>query len=242
MCVPGLDPVTLMSVAASAGGAFINNRMQNQAISEQNRQNRIAMDRERQNREAETVRQRDWEGQQAEAAMRALTDADPARVAEESQRMVDAPDNRTVAAADEYNVPSLQGQVQNEDVNESIGSTIAGQTARTREMLRAAALMQAQGVQANDIAQSLFGMGSDVANIGSNRRGSINVGRMETSVPAATVTRSNSPLGDLLMVGGQAMAGRAGQRAGMNAGMGTTYVPGMPLNANPTLGPLNFGR
>jgi hypothetical protein len=222
MCVPGLDPLTLAGVAASVGGSVMNNRAQNQAISEQNRQNQAAMIREREAREAETGRQREFELAQAESVTRALSEADPVRTATESQRMVDEPSNQVVAAADDYNVPTLQGQVQNADVNENIGQTIAGQTARTREMLRSAALLQAQGVQNNQIANALFGMGSDVANIGSNRRGSIGVAQLETRIPAATVTRSSSPIGDLLMLGGQSLAGFGGQKAGFGA---TPYSP-----------------
>jgi len=217
MCVPGIDPITALGVAGSLGGSLINNRIQNQAISEQNRQNQIAMVRERDAREAEVGRQREFELAQAESVTRALSDADPARAATESQRMVDEPSNQVVAAADEYNVPTLQGQVRNEDVNENIGQTIAGQAARTREMLRSAALLQAQGTQNNEIANALFGMGSNVANIGSNRRGSMNAAGLETRIPAATVTRSSSPIGDLLMLGGTALAGYGGQRAGFGA-------------------------
>lgn len=235
MCVPGLDPLTLAGIAASVGGSVMNNRMQNQAISEQNRQNQIAMDRERVARDEEVARQRAFETSQAEEATQALTTADPTRVAAESQRVMENPSNAVVAAADQYNVPTLTGQVANEDVRENIGQTIAGQTAKTRDMLRSAALLQAQGGQMNDVAQALFGMGSSVANIGSNRRGSMNAARMETSVPAATVQKSSSPIGDLLMLGGQALAGKAGQRAGF----GNTPAAFGPLNASSFLGPLN---
>ncbi len=235
MCIPGLDPATLLGVAASVGGSLVNNQIQNQAIKEQNRQNQIAMDRERQARMEEVARQRNWETSQAEEVTRALAAADPQRVEQETQRRVDEPDNRVIAAADEYNIPALQGQVQNEDIN--LGATIADRANRTREMLRAAALLQGQSGAFNDVSQALFGMGSNLAETGGYRRGSMNAASLETSVPAATVTRSHSPIGDLLMLGGQAMAGRAGQRAGF--GGTQPYNPGamigQPLSAIPWL-------
>jgi tRNA threonylcarbamoyladenosine modification (KEOPS) complex Cgi121 subunit len=236
MCT-GIEPMALAGIGANLAGAAINHSIQSQAVSEQNRQNQIAMQGERAAREAEAQRQLGWENEQAAAAAAALTQADPTRVAQASQQTVEAPNNAVVAMTDDYNVPALQGQTSNQNVAASIGNEIAGRAAQTREMLRSAAMLQAQGGQMNDVAQALFSMGSQVANTGSNRRGSMNAARLETTIPVAEVRPSSSPIGDLLMLGGQAMSGRAGQRAG-------ALLPGgnsRPLNAIPLLGALNLG-
>jgi len=234
MCT-GFEPAMLIGPALGGLGSLVNSNIQRQQIAEQNRQNQIAMQREGAAREAETQRQLGWENEQAAAAAAALTQADPVRSALAAQATVAAPDNATVAMTDDYNVPALQGQTSNEDVGASIGRAITGQTARTRDMLRSAAMLQAQGGQMNNVAQSLFDMGSAVANTGSNRRGSMNAAQLETNVPVAQVTRSNSPIGDLLMLGGSALSGIGGQRAGQGLLPGAS---GRPLNSIPSLGAL----
>jgi hypothetical protein len=231
MCIPGLDPMSLLGLAGSVGGSLINAQIQRQAIDEQNRQNRTAMERERTARTQEVDRQRQWESSQAEEVTRALGDASPQTIARETERQVEEPENRILAAADQYNVPTLQGQVQNQDVD--IGGIVSGQAARTRDLLRAAATLQGQASSFNNAGQGLFDMSGMLANLGSERRGSMNASRLETSVPAAEVTPSHSPIGDLLMLGGQALAGRGGQSAGAR-GI-SAYRPGstigQPLSA-----------
>jgi len=225
MCIPGLDPISMAGMAMSAAGSVANAVMQNQAVSAQNAQNRQAMERQRAARDAEVERQRGWEQMQADEVTRALSEADPIRQAEATAAAVDDPGNQVMAAADEYNVPALQGQVANADVDQSIGRTIAGQAERTRNLLRAAATLQGQAGAGNDVAQALFGMGSQVSNIGSNRRGSMNAAAMETNIPAAQVRPSSSLIGDLLMVGGGAM----GRYGGARAGLPNTYMPGQKI-------------
>lgn len=210
MCT-GLE---ILAIAATAGGSLINNKIQNDAISEQNQQNRIAMERERAAREAESLRQAQMEADQADLVTKALFEASPDKVEEKAEAAVEAPDNAIMQAADEYNVPTLTGQVENQDVNESIGATIANAASRTKGMLRNAALLAGQSGAMNDAMQALGRMGSEIQTIGSNRRNSSRVAGMETSVPAAQVSRSNSMIGDLLMLGGQAAGGIIGNKAG----------------------------
>ena len=212
------DPLTLGGLAASVAGSGANYMMQSRAVDEQNRQNRIAMDRERQAREAEVGRQRQFEGMQAEEAMRALMEAAPETQVERVAEEVVAPENRIVAAQEQYNVPVLQGQVQNQDVNDSMAATVQSAMERTRRMLQAAATLSAQGTGAAGVGDALGRMGSEISTIGSNRRGSLNAASLETSVPVAEVTRSQSPIGDLLMLGGQALAGYGGRQAGIAGG------------------------
>lgn len=214
MCT-GLE---IAALAAATGGSALNAKMQNNAISEQNRQNQIAMQREGEMRSAEASRQREFEQSQADQVTKALFEAAPEKVIEKAEVAAATPDSPINAAADQYNVPVLTGQVQNQDVDESIGSTITKAAARTRELLRNAALLSGQSAGMNDAAQSLGRMGSEIQTIGSNRRGSGNVASMETRVPAATVTPSSSIIGDLLMLGGQGLGGYAGKKSGMAGG------------------------
>jgi hypothetical protein len=215
--------------------------MQNDGISEQNNQNQIAMVREREARQAESGRQQDFERSQAELVTNALFEAAPDRVLETADAAADAPDSAINTAADDYNVPTLTGQVQNQDVNENIGATIANATKRTRGMLRNAATLSGQDASMRDAIEALGRMGSESQTIGSNRRGSAGVAQMETRVPAARVTKSDSMLGDLLMLGGQAAGGISGNRAGAAGGkgpfdLGSIFNSNRPLNAIPGLG------
>lgn len=211
MCT-GLE---IAGILASVGGSAINAKIQNDAIREQNNQNQIAMRREGEARTAEADRQRQFEKSQAELVANSLFEAAPDKAVAKAEEAAALPTNPINAAADQYNVPVLSGQVQNEDVNDSIGSTISKAAARTRELLRNAALLSGQGDAMNQASQSLGRMGSEVQTIGSNRRASGAVAGMETHVPAATVTPSSSILGDLLMLGGQGLGGIAGRKAGV---------------------------
>lgn len=243
MCT-GLEPMMLASMAASAGGAAINARMQNQAIEAQNAQNQRAMQIEREARESESVRQKAYEASQADQVTKALFEAAPENIEEQGEAVAADETNAINQAADQYNTPSLTGQVENNDVNESIGATVSKAVARTREMLRNAATLSGQQSGLEDAFTSLGRMGSNIQTIGSNRQGSSNVSRMETRVPAATVTKSTSPVGDLLMLGGQLAGGMSGNAAGAAGGsrpfdIGSIFTRNRPLNAIPALGRVN---
>lgn len=206
------------ALAALTGGTLYNADTQNQAVSEQNKQNRIQMETQRQARARETQRQMDMEQQQAAAVTKALFDAAPEKVIEAGEAAKADPLNPIVAAAEEYNVPALQGQVANQDVNENIGTTVRRAMTRTRGMLENAAVLSGQNEAFTKAVQSLGRMGSEVQTIGSNRAGSSRTAGLETSIPAATVTKSNNPTGDLMILAGSLGAGSLGYNTGVAGG------------------------
>lgn len=200
----------LVAALLSGGGALLNYKIQNDAIKAQNAENQRAMAIEAANREAERTRQLAMEKLQAQEVARALTGADPAQRAAEIEAQAEAPDNEFVHSAETYNIPTLQGQKGGTAVSGDIGRLVASALARTKDMLKAQSILSAQGVGAQGVQDDLMRMGSDISTIGGHRQGSMNVSRMETSIPAARVTPSSSPIGDLLMLGGQLYGGFGG--------------------------------
>lgn len=220
MCVPGVDPLTLaLTLGATTAGSLYNADTQNQAIDEQNKQNRIQMQRQQAAREVEAKRQLSMENEQAAAITKALFEAAPEKVAEAGEAVTADPDNPIVAAAEEYNVPTLQGQVKNEDVNDNIGSTVGKAMKRTRGMLESAASLSGQRDAMAKAVEALGRMGSEVQTIGSRRYGSSRLADIETAIPGVTVTRSGNPLGDLLIMGGKIGAGSLGYGIGEAGGV-----------------------
>ena len=229
------------ALAATAGGSALNAKMQNDAISEQNRQNRMALEMERAARQKESDRQMEFERQQAELVTQALFDAAPERIVEAADEVAAQPEAPVNAAVEDFAAAIPTGSVQNKDVNESIGATIARKTAETRELLRNAATLSGQFDGLAQAAEALGRMGSDFQTVGSNRSGSIRASSLETRVPTPSVTRSSSPVGDLLLLGGTAMGGVAGNKAGAAGGakpfdLGSIFSRNRPLNAIPALG------
>lgn len=215
MCVPGLDPLTLIGTAATLGGSLINYNIQNDAIEAQNQQNQIAMEEERQARIAEEARQSEMEALQLEAVSRALFDASPeALVSDTAEEEAVIPVEEFQSIADTYNVPALQGQTGEGIVAGQIGQIVADAVNRTRGMLGAQGKLTAQNNAFSGAQDALTRSASEIQNIGSDRSGSIAVAQKETSIPAATVTPSSSPLGDLLLIGGKLGAGIGGRRSG----------------------------
>ena len=217
MCIPGLDPVTLAGIVASLGGSVINSNITNQAIGEQNRQNQRVMEMERSAADAERSRQRDFELSQAEAATRALFEADGGAIAENVDAEATAPTNEIANVPEDYNTTQLQGQVQDGVVSGEIGRIIEDALAGTKGILNGAATISGQNSAFMGLRDKLMEMSSNIQNVGQARRGSMMANQLETSIPTATVTQSDSPIGDLLMLGGQALAGYGGQRVGMRA-------------------------
>lgn len=235
MCIPGIDPATLLlSAAVSGAGGLVNAGIQNDYINEQNRQNRIAMEGERSARLAESERQRAMEDDQMAILSRALTeDVDPALLAKSVEEEVADPTNAIVTAADEYNVPMLQGQDENSPVAGRIGKIVADALETTKGILKAQSTLSEQGVALSGSQDALTRAAGDIGNIGTDRQGSLNVSRMETFVPPAQVTPSDSILGDILMLGGQAIPGfgtggkvfGAKPKPGFNLGYGSGITP-----------------
>lgn len=203
-------PVALISALLTGGGALINNKIQNDWIRETNAQNRKAMELERLARDVELTRQRDMEALQADTVARALVDANPANIATQAEESANDPDNKIVMAAEDYNIPTLTGQRTDGPVATEIGKMVADRLAETKDILRAQAVLTAQGTGMQGTQDGLIRMGSDLSTIGSNRRASAGVANLETNVPAADVYKSDSPLGDLLILGGKLFGGLNG--------------------------------
>jgi hypothetical protein len=215
MCVPGLDPITLAGIAASGAGALMNRNMQNDAVDETNRQNRIAMDIERKATEDERARQMALERQQADQVAKALFEVDPTKTAAEIEEA--APTSEIATIADDYIVPKLQGQLSDGVTAERIGEIITGSTEKLRKVLTAASVLSQQGVATRGNQDELVRLGSENATTGSFRQGSLNASQKEKSIPAAEVTASSSPLGDLIMLAGQGIAGKRASKTAQNS-------------------------
>lgn len=244
MCT-GLEPLLLAGIAASVGGSLYNINTQNKAIEEQNRQNQMVLEMQRQARDEEVRRQLEFERQQANEVTDALFEASPDKVAEVSLEVAESPDTPINQALDTFNTTELAGQVQNEDVQESIGTTIARQAEQTRELLRNAALIYGQKGALADAETALGRMGSEIQTVGGNRQGSLGVSMFETNIPTPTVTASDSIIGDLLLLGGQGISGLGGRAVGKAGtspfGIGSIFSNNKPLNAIPWMGGVNFG-
>lgn len=208
----------LASLAASGAGSLYNASAQNKAIEANNRAQREQQAIQIRERDAEGVRQRAMEAEQAEAVTRALFEAAPEKIAATAQAEAVDPSNPIIAAAEEYNVPTLAGQVENRDVNETMGATINRALARTKEVLKNSAILTGQGTGFQGAEDALGRMGSEIGTIGSNRRASSGVANYAASAPAAQVTQSTNPLGDLLMLGGQLGAVQYGLNRGVEGG------------------------
>lgn len=206
MCVPGLDPITIASIAASGAGALYNRNVQNEYVAETNNQNKIQMAREAEATEAERQRQLALEQQQAQAVTEAILRADPGRTAEKVA--IGAPASEVAAIPDDYSAPVLQGQVGDSDSAATIGEIIKASTDRLRKVLTSASVLTDQDTALRGVGDDLIRMSGNIQTIGSNRQGSLNASAKERSIPAATVERNMTPIGDLLMLGGQAVAGR----------------------------------
>jgi hypothetical protein len=126
--------------------------------------------------------------------------------------------SETANIAADYTVPVLQGQITDGESAKGIGEIITGATERLRKVLGSAASLTEMAKQGAGNGDAISGMQRVIQNIGSSRQGSLNASRLETNVPAATVTANESPLGDILMAGGQIGAGLRGQKIGAAGG------------------------
>lgn len=213
MCIPGLDPITLAllaaSTAASVGGGMINANIQNDAIQRQNEENRRAAEAANFAADQERMRQRAYEEQQVAEVAEALTKANPAKALVKATRRAE----KSPVATDtgKYNATPTP-PVQNKSIEADAKKTGAKKAATTDKITEALAMLTAMGSEFGSISDAIGRSGSNIATIGSNRRGSMNASELETRPAAASVTPSDSILGDILLLGGQAGAGLAGRR------------------------------
>ena len=218
--------IELAGIAAAVGGGAINSKIQNDAIGEQNRQNQIATQLQSDARNKENTRQKELEASQAEEVVRALFASDPESIAATAEAEAVDPTNDIVASADVLAAPELQGQLSGGEISEGIGKIVADAARKTKGILKAQSTLTSQGTGLSGIQDALTRMGSNVSTVNSNRRGSLGAARLETSLPAATVTPSSSILGDLLLLGGTAVSG------GLGGGAGGLFKRGAPKMAN----------
>jgi hypothetical protein len=212
-------PIWLAAAALTGAGSLINNRIQNDAINEQNKQNQRAVDMQRRAADAERQRQLVMERLQADEVAKALMTAAPANVRQMAAAEAADPANETVRSAEEYNVPVLQGQRSDGEVAGNIGQIVQDRLKQTREMLTAQALLTAQGTGMQAGQDGITRMGSEISTVAGNRNRSLGVSQMEANVSPAEVTKSDSPLGDLMILGGKAYGAANGSMANLPPGI-----------------------
>lgn len=227
-----MNPLFLIPALMGGAGAYINSRIQNQAIAAQNAENQRAMAMERAARLAESERQAVMEQLQADAVAKALFKVDPGDTAKTVEAEASDPDNAITVSAEEYNIPSLTGQSQTGVVAGEIGKLVADKLKQTKDILKAQATLSGQGTSLLGNQDALLRMAGDVQNVGRDRAGSLAASRLETSIPAARVTPSDSPIGDILMLGGQLLGGMGG--FGSLAG-GPLVAPGTASMVTPSM-------
>lgn len=209
----------IIAALLSGGGALVNNKIQNDAIRAQNQQNQRAVAMQAEARSAERSRQSVMERLQADEVARALMQASPDQVRQTAEAEAADPGNEIVRSAAEYNIPTLQGQRADGEVAGGIGRIVQDRLKQTRDMLAAQAILTAQGTAMQGSQDAITRMGADISTIGGNRARSAGVARMEGSVPAAEVTKSDSPLGDLMILGGKVFGAANGSMANMPQGI-----------------------
>ena len=208
------DPATAIGVLSSVAGGAVNAKIQNNAISEQNRQNEIAMAMERDARIREEARQLEFEKAQAEQVAKALEVAAPVSVADKVVEMVADPENPIVKAVDSYKPIDITPNIKNRNVDAAIGDIVGKSLDRTQKILGAQSKLSGQGVTLQSVQDALMRMGSEISTTASNRRASSGVAGLETTIPGAKITPSKSIFGDVLLLGGQGLAGVGGKRRG----------------------------
>jgi hypothetical protein len=205
--------------AASTGGAMMNANSQNRAIEETNQQNRKAQEINAQARQQEAERQRVMEEQQAADVAKALFEADPAAALLRAQDTVRAPTNEITQAAAAYNEDPAPQRIENASVNAAAKPYQKESRARTNTVAEAIAMLSAIGGEFSGANNQIDRAGGRISTTGVNRRASAGVAQREAGIPAADVTAGDSPIGDILILGGQLASGIGGQRAG-RAGAG----------------------
>lgn len=217
MCT-GMELIPLLaSGAMSAAGSLYNHKIEQSAIDETNRQRKIAMQIERKARNDEVRRQAEMEAKQFETFYDAADTANPESIAAQISTGGPAFD----ASADRFAVPKLQGQSTSGQVSEGIGKTIGDAIGETKKILGAKERLSAQDSAYSDAKDAVGRMGQNIQTVNSDRRRSSQVAQMETTIPEATVTKSSSPFGDILML--------AGKLVGAAGGLGPTAASEIPL-------------
>lgn len=221
------DPVAIAigSAVLTAGGGFINNRQQNAAVSKQNDLNRAATARSAAAADAERGRQRQMEEESFAKLAESLGAAEDVAKGEPQQEVKDRLQAETADAAPRLAVSSLPGQASGDtDMARMIGREINEKGARTEKQLEALATLTGLGSAFSGLGDDINENSSGIQTVNSRRRGSANVSRLESNIPPGQARPSNNPIGDLMMLGGQAL----GAFGGGIGGGGTQALQGAP--------------
>ncbi len=224
--------------AMAAAGALYNNKLQNDAIRRQNEETQRVIEMQRSAQEAERARQDVWADQQSSRAMSALDMVNPTATAGRIDERVAAPDNAIVNAADNYALPTLQGQITDSPTGKQIGQSVEQAVSRATDLLKAYSTLSEGRTTMGENQDELVRMGTENALTGSARQNSAAIAGQEAMLPVPTVTPGSSILGDLLLLGGQALAGVGAKTvAGRAPGMGAGVTP-LPANSSSIFGNL----
>ncbi len=241
MCNPIFIPIA--AAVLTTAGSIAKERTANNAISAQNKANRVAVRVSEQASDAERVRQRRLEEESSASVSRAL--AGTAETAEGTGREAE-----TVAALDEANarvtpdltVSALPGQISGDT---ELAKIIAGEINSSSKRVGT----QVKGLNTLAGLQSAFGglgdlfgsTGSAIQTTNSKRRSSLGVSGLETSIPAASVRPGSGLAGDLLTLAGQvvgvaggAFTGGANSLSPFQSGINRLSGPSPVFSPTPT--------
>lgn len=192
----------LVPIALSAAGSFINNRIQAKAAQAQFDEQNKAAQMAQEAREAERTRQRAIDEDSYAEILTTMQDVDPSKRAEAARTEAAAPDNSVQQAARRY-APLAKATDEGGEVLGDGAGRLTDRLDRTKKMVDALALLNAQGVTSSSAADRLSRFGANLTNDNSEARRSASVADYEASVPVPQVTASSSPVGDLMLAAGQ---------------------------------------
>lgn len=217
------DPVAIVAGAGallSAGGQFYNSRSQAKAIARQQQADQDARDRSRLAQDAERMRQLRLEERSFAEQQRGVEQATPEALTAETNTEAAVRGDEAVAGLDDFTVSRLSGQSLDTDVGRAIGATVNAAAKTAQDRLRALARLGAGSAAFGNLGDTIQAGNARIGTINSGRRASAGVAQQEMNIPAARVTPSSSPLGDILTGVGSLVSAGAGGLSGSVDGLG----------------------
>lgn len=207
-----LDPVTMIALAATAGGTAMNARANNRYVAEVNKQNRIATQMSEQARQAEQERQNSLTSERGASFLDAASQLDPGKAREKAETdasalLTDLDTRRVAQTAPGWSTGSAGAGEQLAALGNRLVQDKRGQ-------LEAQALLAARGGTFAQAGHTLGRAGARQALLADRMAGSAGVAGQEQRIQPAQVTFQPSLLGDLLLAGGQLGMGMGGRAAG----------------------------
>jgi hypothetical protein len=202
----------MIGVGLTAAGSAYNAKVQQNYINSVNQQQKETMDRQIAASTEERRRQ-----QRLEAERLALLDAaqGDTREAMSVERVAErAPKMGFEGIPEQTSVPYLQGQNAGASTASDIGKIIGDAVQRARGEVEARSRLASGREGMNDLGIRLTRMAQDTSAVGGYQDGSLSAYRTEKAVPPAEVRKSDSVLGDSLLLGGRLVAGRGGSFGG----------------------------